>query len=341
LFVNFDNFANATEEDTNFVVDSNTAFEDIKLLPADTSELLVLTKDLLSKPEIFMVIPSPFGDDLQRGLWGVNIVNPTAVKMNVTKITISAINPRDEFIDHFFTQGDCNTVNITPIAFGSWVCNNHNQMTWYPGGPPAVIQPFSVMPFLVKARAGDLDSSADLETALIQTHVFTSSGEFGKGSYGSSMRAGGAPVVNVYLTDVFPGTTNDDDIISTITGIPSGSPVTFNANIADFDTGSKKIEEVPPATLIVNVPRGWTQINVIDSTPFSNVSVINHGDGSTQLIATLENEIIFGAETLQFEALAPTVGTVQMYVMYILANGETDSGWALGPLAEVVLQVVP
>jgi len=35
------------------------------------------------------------------------------------------------------------------------------------------------------------------------------------------------------------------------------------------------------------------------------------------------------------------VTTTQMYVMYMLANGVTDSGWTLGPLAEIILQVVP
>jgi len=343
--VTFSSSAAATEVGTGYDIDSNTASDKITVREPDDSEIIVLTQDLLSKPEIFMVIPGPFGDALDRGLWGVNVVNPTAQLMNVTKITISAINPRDDSFDQFFEEGNCNTLPVPVTAFGSWLCNTHNQMTWNPpSSTPAQIQPFSVMSFLTKARPGDLGSTSDLHTALIQAHVFTSSGEFGKGSYGSSMRASGSSMVNVYLSDVYPGSLGDNDIISTITGIPSGTPVVFNATLAEFETGGHKIEdENPPgkATLIVNIPKGWTNVVVTDFTGFDNVVYNPFTDGSSQLVGKVSAELISGAESFQFSATAPTVSNTRIYVMYMLANGETDSGWNLGPLAEVVLQVVP
>jgi len=260
--------------------------------------------------------------------------------MNVTKITISALNPRDDSFDQFFFDGNCNTVDIPVTAYGAWDCNTHNQMTWEPGGPPAQIQPFSVSEFLVFAQPGVLLSTADLHTALIQAHVFTSSGEFGKGNYGSSMRASGSSMVNVYLTDVFPGTSSGDDIISTITGIPGGTHVAFNATLAELESlQGHKIQA--KATLIVNIPRGWTDVVVTDFPGFDYVKTNSFTDGSSQLVGIVSAEIISGTESMKFYARAPAVTTTQMYVMYMLANGVTDSGWTIGPLGEIILQVVP
>ena len=336
--------ATGTEEDIGYIVNSNVATTAIELREPDDSEIIVLNQDLLSRPEIFMIIPGPFGDTLDKGVWGVNVVNPTAQIMNITKITISALNPRDDSFDQFFFQGNCNTVDIPITAPGAWDCNTHNQMTWEPGGPPAQIQPFSVSEFLVFAQPGVLLSTADLHTALIQAHVFTSSGEFGKGNYGSSMRASGSSMVNVYLTDVYPGTSSGDDIISTITGIPGGTHVAFNATLAELETGGHKIEnEDPPgkATLIVNIPRGWTDVVVTDSPGFDYVKYNTFTDGSSQLVGIVSAEILSGTESMKFYARAPAVTTTQMYVMYMLANGVTDSGWTIGPLGEIILQVVP
>ena len=60
--VEFTSSATGTEEDTSFVLNSNVATEDLELLIADTSEIIILNQDLLSRPEIFMIIPSPWGD---------------------------------------------------------------------------------------------------------------------------------------------------------------------------------------------------------------------------------------------------------------------------------------
>jgi len=50
-------------------------------------------------------------------------------------------------------------------------------------------------------------------------------------------------------------------------------------------------------------------------------------------------------QTIEFQITAPTGTSTQMYVMYILADGIGTTGGpeeaAVGPLAEVVLQVVP
>ena len=52
----------ATEDITGFNVTSNNALDAITLREPDAEELIVLTQDLISRPEIFMIIPSPFGN---------------------------------------------------------------------------------------------------------------------------------------------------------------------------------------------------------------------------------------------------------------------------------------
>ena len=43
--------------------------------------------------------------------------------------------------------------------------------------------------------------------------------------------------------------------------------------------------------------------------------------------------------TIQFSATAPSITNDQMYVMYVLGQGETSNSFAIGPLTEIVLQV--
>jgi hypothetical protein len=45
------------------------------------------------------------------------------------------------------------------------------------------------------------------------------------------------------------------------------------------------------------------------------------------------------SNTIQFSAKAPDITNDQMYVMYVLAIGETNNNFTLGPVSEVVLQV--
>jgi hypothetical protein len=66
------------------------------------------------------------------------------------------------------------------------------------------------------------------------------------------------------------------------------------------------------------------------------------GDGSSQIIGVTNSNLgsaTYVADTLQFKATAPIVGYDQMYVMYVLAQGQTDHIFSIGPLSEIVLQV--
>ena len=341
--VTFDSYATAQEEDTGFIFNSNVVVEKIELTEPDESEIIVLTEDLIGRPGMFMIIPGPFGDASYRGLFGMNVVNPTDQTMKVNKIVISAIIPRSSSNDKFFGSG-CSPQNLFP-GTGFWECPIENQLAWHKGTDPAVsIPPFSVAQFLTKVFPDDLPgSSIDVESVIIHSNVFTTLGQFGKAGYGSSFDNNNA-IVNVFLSEDYEEFDNGD-IFSTVSGITSGSTITLYATLANYHPNS--FYEIAEAEFIINVPKGWGAPVVTRSDGFSSVNVIPSADSSHQIVATLDplNPITGNlgdeARTIQFDTVAPVVTNTQMYVMYILADGQTGNGYRVGPLAEIVLQVTP
>jgi hypothetical protein len=99
------------------------------------------------------------------------------------------------------------------------------------------------------------------------------------------------------------------------------------------------------AKLIINIPREWTDITIIPggtSGFIGTPTVTTFGDGSKQIIGTTSANLGTAtnvADTIQFSARSPNISNDQMYVMYVLAQGETAQDFAIGPLSEIVLQV--
>ena len=349
--VDFNANATATEDITGFSMKSNTAYEEIELKTPDVTEVIVLTEDLISRPAMFLTIPAPFGDCgnscSDEGLWGMNVVNPTAQPMNVSKIVISAIVPRSNPGDKMFTAVPaCDLTPISPLI-GTWDCPSDNQLVWEMGtGPlddPQIIPPFSVYPFLATVEPGSVStSSISIEATIIHGNVFTSVGQFGKAGYGSSMDFFFQAIANVYLSDVKEGI-GITNMMSNVSAIVPNTLVRFNATIAEFDTNVAT--SITDGELIVNIPKGWGVPTVIDSDGFNLKPILSFSDGSHQIIGTL-TDVLDGtpgdvARTIQFDSLAPDVSSTQMYVMYILANGITNDDYSVSPLAEVILQVTP
>ena len=338
----FDSYATAQEEDTGFTFNSNVAVEKIELRDPDESEIIVLTEDLLSRPGMLMIIPAPFGDADSKGLFGMNVVNPTDQPMKVNKVVISALIPRSILSDKFFDT-NCAPENLFP-GTGYWDCPITNQLVWDKGTGSAVsIPPFSVAQFLTKAAPGNLPGTIDLKSVIIHSNVFTSLGQFGKAGYGSSFDNDNA-IVNVFLSEDYEEFGNSE-IFSTVTDISSGSPITLYATLANYHPNS--FYEVDEAEFIINVPKGWGAPVVTRSDGFSSVIVIPNADTSHQIVGTLDplNPISGNpgdeARTIQFDTVAPVVTNTQMYVMYILADGQTANEHRIGPLSEVVLHVIP
>ena len=233
--------ATGTEEDIGYTVNSNVATTAVELLEPDDTTITVLNQDLLARPEIFLILPAPFGAGetipiTEKAVWGMNIVNPTDQQMYVSKLVISAITTRSQGNDKVFNANagpsNCTPTTIAPTP-DFWSCPAMNQLMWKNVDDPQLIPPYSVVPFLAKVKAGSLASATvNLETVIIAGNVFTTLGEFGKAGYGTAVRNGDSALVNVFLGKE-EHLIDEANIISNITNIQSGGTVTFNATIAD------------------------------------------------------------------------------------------------------------
>jgi hypothetical protein len=339
--VTFSTYATGIEQATNAQITSND--ETVLVYLRDNANLgNIVTQTLLSKPEIFMIIPSPFGDSSQKGLWGVNVVNPTSQPIYVNKVVINAISPRAQSLDQIFDTNVCTPITVPPTP-SFWSCPSGNQLVWKNTDDPQIIPPKSVFPFLVKVTPGSLAGAQDdLETVVIQTNVFTTLGQFGKAGYGSAMKNAGSSLVSVYLSDTVESTSSND-IMTNMTMIRAGTVNKFNVTIADFDTGTTNGISAN-SRLIINIPKGWTDVVVLSHNGFAAPTYQAFPDTSSQLVGILNQDISGAsgtARTIQFQAKAPPISDTQMYVMYILADGNVNDEYPIGPLAEAVLQVVP
>jgi len=319
-----------------------------KFDPSSSGEVDVLISELFGKPEIFMIIPSPFGDSpiSEEGLWGVNVVNPTSAVMDVTMVVITLQLPAVDDAHKMFNDGDLVT-DISPgdpPATTKWEITMDNQLTWQNINNPISIPPKSAYPFLVKVPANNLENANEpLKAMPVITSVVTTLGQFGKAGYISSMREIPEVIANVFLGNGL-GTTNNDNINSTRMDITANSMETFNVWLVDFESGSKKIRGQSSggkSALIINVPQSWNVPNPPTSDADWDMSYTTFPDGSSQIVGKLKNDIASGGKKITFTAQAPDVSSTKMYVMYVLASGETNGSFTVGPLAEVILQVCP
>jgi len=315
-------------------------------------ETIVVYDDLLSKPGIFMVVPNPFGyaPSGEKGLWGMNIVNPTERDMWVNKAVLSLLITRGSSADDVFATGSCSPDAITP-PISAWGCTTDNQMKWEPSpGNQHLIPKKSVQQFLAVADSGTLNGNDEVDTILVTGSIFTTLGQFAKTGFGTAFQQQGSnnfPIVNVYLTRDENNPLNVPDIHTTELGMISGTAKTFYAVLADFDSDKSTFIKHTDSRLIVNIPKDWT-LNSYSSDDLT-LTVTTNSDGSSQIVGIVNNVIDgegieFGtteAGIIEFNVTPPTVTDTKMYVMHILADGYTDSNFLIGPIAEVVLQVCP
>lgn len=343
--VDFSSFATGMDVNTNpvqsnVVMDTSILREDVT---GNTDPPIILTQDLLSRPEMFLIIPGPFGDGPEKAIWGINVVNPTGHDMFVSKVVLTLLSPRANSLDRIFSSNPgteyCDPETIAPTP-DRWSCPENNELVWKDLDNPVKIPRYSVFPFLAKVHADRLAGSTDtVEAIIVNGNVFTTFGEFAKSGFSSSMDNGGNSYVNVYLSDV-PHSTNSAHIkVNQTTG--SGLIQQFNVVIADFEIGGTQIDD--SSKLIINMPKGWT----IDSGSIEGFGnfVWNYNsfsDTSSQIIANFTSNLTDGGRTIQFDATAPIVSSERMYVMYILADGKTtNQDFSLSSLTEAVLRVIP
>ena len=137
--VSFTNNASGTIMST-YTVESNNDSDKIILRDDEggSGDLIVLTQDLLARPEIFLTIPSSQGDSGSKSLWGVNVVNPTNATMEVTKLTITAFAPGANNNDKIFAPS-CLPEDIAPGGGNEWNCPSENLIMWQDRDDPVII----------------------------------------------------------------------------------------------------------------------------------------------------------------------------------------------------------
>jgi len=342
--IKFSDSASGTESTTGFVVTSNTASD--KLTVRDpkggAGEEIVIKDELFGKPDIFMLVPNTFGTNADEALWGITVANPTDAPMEVTKVSITALYATANSNQEIFTVS-CDNTNIEPSIGDYWSCPNDNQLIWYdPGGYTQTIPARSAFSFLVTADPGKVSTGTHMDSVIIHASVFTSLGAFGEASWNTSMKKTNEALVNVYLyEDIDPPSapfTDTTKMQSSRMGIGSGDTERFHIVLAEL--GGVNI--LPSATLIINVPKDWTNVGAIADTGFTGTPIVTlFPDGSSQIVGTLTGNLNNDAVRISFDAVAPTVLCDKMYVMHVLANGKTTGNFPIGPLAEIVLQVNP
>ena len=326
-------------------------------------ETIIIIDDLLIKPSLFLTIPSPFGsvssgganDDL--GIWGVQVANPLNFTISVSKVTITAFAPGANSNTRIFDKGDDN-VNISPnysgvpLDLASWNIADENVLVWKNFTNPIVLGPYQSDSFVLKMNP--FSNSVDLEAIIVQTSIFSTAGSFGKAGYQTTQyKSGGsndAPIVNVYLSRVVDSTDNAD-IFGHLNNVKNGTSQEFIIIMADGDKdGGSYIEA--GAELIINVPREWgyPEINLAKTNKFienpTQPQIINHTDGSYQIIGLLDERIgdidnAYETATLTFSSASPEKISERLYIMHILGNGLTNvSDLAIGPLTEIVIHVI-
>ncbi len=306
----------------------------------------IVNDELLARPQLFFVIPSSQGksEDAQ-AIWGINVVNPINADMEVSKLVITAFAPGSQNNDKLFDRGGgaCVFNPISPVlgTDPNWSCPSENAIMWQ-STTPVTIPANSTKSFLTKVEPGKPSGTVSLESVVVQGSVFTTLGSFGKAGYQSTMSGTDSSIVNVHLTTDPSNPRTSSNIKSSVIGIIPNSVRTFNVTLADMDTVSTTTIN-SGAKLIINVPKDWTSVTVTSSNGFTGTpTVTQFGDNSHQIVgvtsATL-GSVSNVANTISFTAKAPNITTDRLYVMYVLAQGQTNSDFSIGPLAEIVLQV--
>ncbi len=332
----------------NYVIEKAFA-KKIDEVQTSTSSLQVIFTSLVQKPDIFLILPSPWGESDDEGLWGIVIANPVNATMKVSRIVLNmytsqALSAGLHIIDSS-PAGACQD-GLTPIypsTSSEWKCPHENMVEWKDVTSPEVIKEYEAKSFLFRVDPGGLGGPEAAFT--ITASVFTDFGQFTKAGYAVGMDEGTHPLVNVYMTNTTNASQaiNNNKMLGHKVNITSGSYVRLNLTIADLDsTGTTYIKT--GSNLTINIPQGFSKVNVTSSTGFSTPVKRNFYDGSTQITAALSEDvgnIPTEAKIIQIEAFAPSVTSKKIYVMYLLADGETQNNFSIGPTGEIVLQVIP
>jgi len=156
--------------------------------------------------------------------------------------------------------------------------------------------------------------SLNAESVLVDSTVYTT-GSFGKGNYQTTTYNDGM-YANIFSTSDWTDPLNTDKWISSKAGILSGSEQEFTVVLTDFDTDLATYINAT-SKVVINVPRAFTLVDTVmtKSSGFLDIpnadptqaepSITIHPDNTTQIIATLANDLEDSADEVQYLPLRP------------------------------------
>ncbi len=308
-----------------------------------------LVSGIATKPDMYLILPGPFGRSTQHGLWGAVVVNPTNSTMTVSRVLMTAFTGSHTGATQVVQSG-CATTAMVPPTATEWSCPHDNQIMWRDLNAPETLNPGDTKTFLVRVQPKGLPVGEEEPGATVVATVYTDIGVFTKTGYTVGMTDLHQPLGNVYLTDtidnsVSTGALNNTHIFGHLNGLAPGTNTTFHLAIADFDTNSTT-QINSGARLIINVPPGFANVTVTSSVGFSSTTVTPRADGITQIIGVRSgntgDDVNGEAYIIRFAAITPSPADTTVYLMFTFIDGVTNSNpqFSAGAIAEIALEVL-
>ena len=334
----------------NFVTETATVIEieDATAAAADVGSIAI-------SPDIYLLLPGPFGDSDQEGLWGAVLVNPTNIIMNVSRVVITAYTAQHSGNTEIMRAG-CPYTEVTPNDDDEWNCPHDNQIQWKDLITPEAIQPGDSRSFLVRIQPENIDTDQEEPAAAVIATVYTDFGVFMKSGYSVGMTENDNALGNVYLsnTNNTSQVTSNDRMFTHRNNIAPNSTEIFDIVLVDLDadtscgsgdTCSIDTYILAGSKLIINVPEQFQNVTILSHTGFNTPMVQKRADGFTQIIGTTTgntgDSTTAEAKVIRFKAIAPMPASDTTYLMYVFNHGITNSSPSAssGALAEIPLQV--
>jgi hypothetical protein len=310
-----------------------------------------LTTGIATGPSIFLIVPGPFGDAGQNGLWGVVVVNPTNSPMKVSRALITAFTAAHT--GDTVTVTGCSKTALIPSTSAEWTCPHNSMIQWKDLTTPETLAPGETKSFLARVRPGDL-SIAEEPGATVVATVYTDIGIFTRTGFTTAMGDNNNPLGAVYLTNTNgtgtggTGALNNANMLGHKSNIPPNSYQSFHVAIADLDTDSGTYIN-GGLRLIINVPPGFSGVTVTSAVNLGTPTVTMRADGITQIIATtassssgrLGNNSSGEAMVLNFHAVTPSPAADTTYIMFAFIDGLTNASPQIsaGAVAELALEI--
>lgn len=301
-------------------------------------------REIAATPETFISFPNPFGDvsGTQYGTFSIVVQNPTDHPFKVSQVSIQLVNPADEDL----------VTSVTGISPSTGWTEGDNIIVWSGLTSPITVKANDIEEWIVNAVPTNIATTTPVTSIIYNT--YSAFGQFGKGPFTHGVQASPTAIVNTYSTTSF----GDQTPTFIFKDVPSGTEG-FRLNFTIANNGSQSVDS--GSFMLINVPAGIRDLtNVTDGGGDGEVTVTEDGlsaglkitpilefdDGSAQIPIKLTSDLTAGSfRTYSVRMTIPTISVPAFYTFTIVANGTANiqggGDAAIGPIAEVVMQVCP